>query len=208
MSILQKSKKKVSARKQIDIRGVQDGVLLLPRNEYRAVLEVSSLNFELKSEDEQDVLIDTYESFLNSLPCQVQILVRIRELDMSKYINDLNGRLMNETEAVYKEQLSNYSEFVSELVADNRILSRRFYIVLPYSAKNSDFDTAKEQLSIHADIVTKGLMRMGMHSRRLAELELLDLFYEFYNPIQAKRQPIRDSVMALISSSYIKGERS
>ena len=208
MSILQKSKKKVSARKQIDIRGVQDGVLLLPRNEYRAVLEVSSLNFELKSEDEQDVLIDTYESFLNSLPCQVQILVRIRELDMSKYINDLNGRLMNETEAVYKEQLSNYSEFVSELVADNRILSRRFYIVLPYSAKNSDFDTAKEQLSIHADIVTKGLMRMGMHSRRLAELELLDLFYEFYNPIQAKRQPIRDSVMALISSSYIKGARS
>jgi hypothetical protein len=208
VSILQKSKKKVSARKQIDIRGVQDGVLLLPRNEYRAVLEVSSLNFELKSEDEQDVLIDTYESFLNSLPCQVQILVRIRELDMSKYIHDLNGRLKNETETVYIEQLSNYSEFVSELVADNRILSRRFYIVLPYSAKNSDFDTAKEQLAIHTDIVSKGLMRMGMHSRRLAELELLDLFYEFYNPIQAKRQPIRESVLALISSSYIKGERS
>lgn len=208
MSILQKSKKKVSARKQIDIRGVQDGVLLLPKNEYRAVLEVSSLNFELKSEDEQDVLIDTYESFLNSLPCQVQILVRIRELDMSKYIHDLNGRLKNETEAVYIEQLSNYSEFVSELVADNRILSRRFYIVLPYSAKNSDFDTAKERLNIHADIVSKGLMRMGMHSRRLAELELLDLFYEFYNPIQAKHQPIRESVLALISSSYIKGERS
>lgn len=208
MSILQKSKKKVSARKQIDIRGVQDGVLLLPKNEYRAVLEVSSLNFELKSEDEQDVLIDTYESFLNSLPCQVQILVRIRELDMSKYIHDLNGRLKNETEAVYIDQLSNYSEFVSELVADNRILSRRFYIVLPYSAKNNDFDTAKEQLNIHADIVSKGLMRMGMHSRRLAELELLDLFYEFYNPIQAKHQPIRESVLALISSSYIKGERS
>jgi hypothetical protein len=127
---------------------------------------------------------------------------------MSKYIHDLNGRLKNETETVYIEQLSNYSEFVSELVADNRILSRRFYIVLPYSAKNSDFDTAKEQLAIHTDIVSKGLMRMGMHSRRLAELELLDLFYEFYNPIQAKRQPIRESVLALISSSYIKGERS
>lgn len=208
MSILQKSSKKASARKQIDIRGVQDSILLLPRHEYRAVLEVSSLNFELKSEDEQDVLIDTYESFLNSLPCQVQILVRIRELDMSKYITDLNLRLKNETETIYREQLSNYSEFVGELVADNRILSRRFYIVIPYGAKNSDFATAKEQLSIHADIVSKGLLRMGMHSRRLGDLELLNLFYEFYNPTQAKVQPIRDSVLALISSSFIKGERS
>ncbi|MCB0197151.1 MAG: TraC family protein [Anaerolineae bacterium] len=208
MSILRKSSKKTSARKQIDIRGVQDSILLLRRNEYRVVLEVSSLNFELKSEDEQDVLIDTYESFLNSLPCQVQILVRIRELDMSKYITDLKGRLKNETEDIYKEQLSNYSEFVGELVADNRILSRRFYIVIPYGAKNNDFATAKEQLAIHADIVSKGLLRMGMHSRRLGDLELLNLFYEFYNPTQAKLQPIRDSVLTLISSSFVKGERS
>lgn len=186
---------------------MQDSILILPRNEYRAVLEVSSLNFELKSEDEQDVLIDTYESFLNSLPCQVQILVRIRELDMSKYITDLTSRLKDETEDVYKQQLQNYSEFVGELVADNRILSRRFYVVLPFNAKNNDFPAAKEQLAINADIVSKGLMRMGMHSRRLSELELLDLFYEFYNPAQAKRQPIRDSVLALISSSYIKGEK-
>ncbi len=208
MSILQKSSKKASARKQIDIRGVQDSILLLRRNEYRVVLEVSSLNFELKSEDEQDVLIDTYESFLNSLPCQVQILVRIRELDMSKYITDLQSRLKNEAEDIYKQQLDNYSQFISELVADNRILSRRFYIVIPYGTKNTDFATAKEQLAIHADIVSKGLLRMGMHSRRLGDLELLNLFYEFYNPTQAKLQPIRDSVLTLISSSFVKGERS
>ena len=206
MSILQKSKKKSSARQQINIKGVRDGVLLLPHNQYRAVIEVSSLNFELKSDDEQDVLIDTYESFLNSLPCQVQILVRIRELDMSRYISDLEHRLEDETEEVFKEQLINYSEFVGNLVADNRILSRHFYIVLPFSSKQAaDYESAKEQLTINADIVSKGLMRMGMHSRRLASLELLELFHSFYNPAQAKRQPITESVLRLITSSYIQG---
>lgn len=205
MSILQKSKKKSSARQQINIKGVRDGVLLLPHSQYRAVIEVSSLNFELKSDDEQDVLIDTYESFLNSLPCQIQILVRIRELDMSRYITDLEHRLEDESEEVFKQQLMNYSEFVGNLVADNRILSRHFYIVLPFSSKHADYESAKEQLTINADIVSKGLMRMSMHSRRLASLELLELFHSFYNPAQAKRQPITESVLRLITSSYIQG---
>lgn len=178
---------------------------MLPHNEYRAVVEVSSLNFELKSEDEQDVLIDTYESFLNSLPCQIQILVRIRELDMSRYITDLEHRLEGESEDVFKEQLTNYSEFVGDLVADNRILSRHFYIVLPFTSKHADFESAKEQLTINADMISKGLLRMGMHSRRLGSLEILDLFHSFYNPGQAKRQPVTESVLRLVTSSYIQG---
>ena len=74
MSLLQKSKSKADARAQIDIEGVRDQVLILPGNSYRAVLDVSSVNFELKSEDEQDILIDTYESFLNSVGCPLQII--------------------------------------------------------------------------------------------------------------------------------------
>ncbi|HEU5187458.1 MAG TPA: hypothetical protein VFT87_03060 [Candidatus Saccharimonadales bacterium] len=142
MSILQKSNKKTSAREQINIKGVQDGVLMLPHNQYRIVLEVSSVNFELKSEDEQDALIDTYEGFLNSLPCALQVIVRIRELDMTKYLADLNNRLKDEQEEIYQAQIRNYSEFVNDLVANNRILSRHFYVVIPYNA--DDFVTAKE----------------------------------------------------------------
>lgn len=207
MSILRKSNKKASARLQIDIKGVRDNILLLPRNQYRAVLEVSSLNFELKSEDEQDAIIDTYESFLNSLPCQIQILVRIRELDMTKYLSDLRLRLENEPEEVYKNQLTNYSEFVRELVADNRILSRHFYIVIPYGSKQDDFDAAKEQLTIQSDIISKGLMRMGMQTRRITNLEILELFHSFYNPVQAKSQPVTESVVKLVASSYVRGSK-
>lgn len=207
MSILRKSSKKVSARHQINIKGVRDNVLLLPKNQYRAVLEVSSLNFELKSEDEQDAIIDTYESFLNSLPCQIQILVRIRELDMTKYLSDLHLRLEDESEDVYKNQLTYYSDFVRELVADNRILSRHFYIVIPYGSKHDDFNAAKEQLLIQSDIIGKGLMRMGMQTRRIPNLEILELFHSFYNPVQAKNQPVTESVVKLMTSTYVKGNK-
>lgn len=205
MFTLQKDKRKASAREQINIRGVQEGVLLLSKHEYRVALEVSSVNFELKSEDEQDALIDTYESFLNSLPCAVQIIVRLREIDMSGYLADLKEKRAHESEPVYQNQIDAYSEFVQSLVADNRILSRRFYAVLPYSA--DDFATAKEQLTMNADLVAKGFMRLGMRTRQLDSLEILELFQSFYNPVQAKAQPITDKVAQLLNSSYVRGER-
>lgn len=206
MSILQKSNKKTSARQQININGVRGNMLLLPHDQYRVVIEVSPVNFELRSEEEQDALIDTYESFLNSLPCPLEIVVRIRELDMDKYLTDIKGLLEGEQEEIYRNQIQNYTEFVQSLVADNRILSRHFYVVLPYTAK--DFDTAKEQLSLNADMVSKGLSRLGMQTRLLTNIELLDLFHTFYNPAQAKRQPISDQVAELLSNSYIRKEQA
>ena len=104
MFALQKSKSKTSSRNQISIKGVRDGVLMLPNNEYRAILQVSSLNFELRSEEEQDAIIDIYESFLNSVGSSLQILIRTREIDMDKYLEDLTERLDDETEEIYRSQ--------------------------------------------------------------------------------------------------------
>jgi hypothetical protein len=202
MFVLQKSNKKVSTRRQINIKGVRDNVLLLPNHQYRLVLDISSVNFELKSEAEQDALIDTYQSFLNSLGCDVQIMVRIRELDMDKYIAEFTSRMRNEEETIYKEQLKNYTSFVRGLIQTNKILARQFYIVIPTSGKD-EFDLIKEQLHLNADIIAKGLARMGMHSRQLTSLELLDLFYSFYNPGQAKRQPITNQTLELLNRSYL-----
>lgn len=207
MFTLQKPRKKASSRMQIDLKGVRDGILMLNKTEYRAVYEVSSVNFELKSEAEQDVLIDTYESFLNSLPCAVQILVRIRELDMSRYLSDLQKKREDEPQKVYKQQLQNYCEFVQELISDNAILSRHFYVVLPFSSKDDDFDAAKLQLSNTGEMVSKGFARLGIRTRQLDSLEALDLFHSFYNPAHAKRKPITDQVAELLSSQYVKAER-
>ena len=204
MWLLQKSSSRQSSRRQINIKGVNDGILNLPGNHYRLVLESSSINFELKSEDEQDALLDTYQSFLNSLASPLQIVVRVRELDMDKYLEDFKHDRANEKEEIYRVQAANYAEFVRSLVTTNKILSRHFYIVLPYDNRdNNSFDFVSEQLALDADIVSKGLGRLGIQTRQLSSLEVLDLFYSFYNPKQAKRQPITDQTLQLLKTNYL-----
>jgi len=203
VSILRKSSSKVSSRRQIDIKGVKEGILILLDNQYRVVLQVSSINFELKSEAEQDALIDTYQSFLNSLSVPVQILVRIREMDMDKYLEEFQAKRTNEPKKIYKLQLQNYTEFVKSLITNNKILTRTFYVVIPYAGKETDFEVVKENLALNTDIVAKGLSRLGMQSRQLSSLEILDLFYSFYNPGQAKRQPITNKTLELLNRSYV-----
>ena len=205
MFALQKSKTKSGSRNQIAIKGVRDGVLLLPDNQYRVVLQVSALNFELKSETEQDAIIDTYENFLNSLGTNLQILIRTREIDIDKYLEDLTERLKGESEKIYQKQLKNYDEFIRSLITNNKILTRHFYLIIPYVADSkTEFELIKEQLNLKIDIVGKGMTRLGMHTRELSSLEILDLFYSFYNPIQAKIQPLTEQALQLIHTALIE----
>ena len=196
---------KASSRRQIQIKEVKDSVLVLPNNSYRTVLESSSINFELKSEDEQDALIDNYQNFLNSLPTTLQILIRVREVDIDRYLEEFSKNLSGENEKVYQEQIKNYCEFIQNLVSGNKILSRKFYIVIPYKPtdKSTDFSMVKEQILLNQDIVSKGLEKLGMKTRPLNNLELLELFYRFYNPDQIKSQELTgETLKALFNTQY------
>lgn len=199
-------KNKTSSRRQIQIKEVKDNILILPNLEYRIILETSSVNFELKSEAEQDVLIDGFQNFLNSLNCQLQILVRVREVDVDHYIEDILKLKENEKEKVYLNQLDDYCHFIRNLVVGNKILSRKFYIVIPYhgESKNKDFKLIKEQLKLLSDIVIKGIEKLGMKSRTLNSLEILDLFYSFYNPNQIKTQMLsKETLQKLVEEIYV-----
>ena len=203
MSLLAKSNKKSSARGQIAIEGVRDGVLLLPKNKYARILQVSSINFELMSEEEQDALIDTYQSFLNSLNIPFQILVRVREMDMDRYLESFRSKTANEQQPIYKSQAVNYIDFVQSLVTTNKILSRSFYVIIPIESKEIDFDVVRSGLKLNTDIVTKGLGRMGMQVKLLNSIESLDMFYSFYSPMQAKRQPLAIQTIKLLEGAIL-----
>lgn len=203
MPIFTKSKKKQSSRQQIAIQGVRDGVLMLPRHRYRMILQISSINFELKSEAEQDAIIDTYQSFLNSLATPLQILVRVREMDMDKYLDTFTEKVKHEAEPVYREQVVNYTDFVRKLVLANKILARHFYVIVPFEGDEKDFSVVHEQLSTSADLVAKGLARLGMQCRKLDSLEVLDLFYSFYCPAEAKRQPLSAQTMRALMENHV-----
>ena len=205
MSIFSKSKKS-SSRGQIQIKEVVDNILVLPGNEYRQILETSSVNFELKSEEEQDVIIDSFQNFLNSLPCEIQILVRVREVDIDRYVEDIGKTKDKETIPAYKKQIEGYCSFVKKLVSGNKILSRRFYIVIPYkhTERHQDMKLIKEHLNLEKDIIIKGLERMQMKARSITVLEILNLFYGFYNPESLKTQAItRETVEAILKNNYV-----
>ena len=205
MSIFSKSKKS-SSRGQIQIKEVVDNILVLPNNEYRQILETSSVNFELKSEEEQDVIIDSFQNFLNSLPCEIQILVRVREVDIDRYVEDIGKTKDKETIPAYKKQIEGYCSFVKKLVSGNKILSRRFYIVIPYkhTERHQDMKLIKEHLNLEKDIIIKGLERMQMKARSITGLEILNLFYGFYNPENLKTQAItRETVEAILKNNYV-----
>ncbi len=207
MYFIQKSNAKSSSRRQLAIEGVQDGILLLPGHRYRRVLSVSSVNFELKSEAEQDALIETYQSFLNSLGSSIQILVRTREMDMAAYVSDIQQRLHGETEEVYRLQLEEYCRFIQSLVNNNKILSRKFYVIVKFDSDAAvDFTIVKDQLAQLVDIVSKGLARLGMQSQPLNSLAVLNLFYSFYNEPLAKRQPLIEEALDYLHSMYVTNE--
>jgi len=192
MSLWNKSHHKASSRKQIQIKEVRDGILILPKHTYSLVIETSAVNFELKSEAEQDVIIDSFQHFLNSLPSNIQMLIRVREVDIDRYLETFMKNKDKELEEIYREQITSYCQFIQNLVKGNKILSRRFYLIMSYVHQEGkqDFSFVKEQLHLNRDIVVKGLEKLGMKAKELNSLEVLDLFYHFYNPTEAKLQSL------------------
>lgn len=203
MFALPKLNRKGSARHQIAIKGVDDGILVLPKNEYRIVIETSSINFHLMSEEEQDAVVDIYKAFLNSLSFPIQILQRVRALDLDDYLQSFEDKKEKEKLDIYRHQIDGYIKYVQSLVKTNKILSRQFYIVIPYRAKGKeDIEVARDQLNNRLTIVEKGLGNVGIKSRTLNSLEILDLFYTSYSATDAKIQPLTQQTIDLLKKNY------
>ena len=204
MSLLQKRNRVKSSRYQIQIKGVRDGVLELPDREYRVILEVSSINFELMSQDEQDMVILSFMQLLTSINFPIQILQRARQLDLDDYTTTYKQRLETEQDPIYREQINGYVDFVRELVKTNKILTRQFLLVIPLKANEKDtFEMVKERLANRITIIEGRLEAMGMAHQMLSSLEILDLFGSFYNPEMLKRQPITEKTMEMLFDNYV-----
>jgi hypothetical protein len=195
MWLFQKSISKQSSRKQIDFEGINDELLKINRNEYRAILKVSSINVELRSDKEKDAILNLYQSFLNSLQHPLQIIVRIRAIDINKYLEGLSSKHRS------KDKTS-YNKFVKKLVKTNRVLTRTFYLVIPITSTDN-YLLVTEKANLRCELVKKSLSNIGIHSQRLSNSEILDLFYSLYNPEKSKTQPVSDLVFdALIKANY------
>ena len=197
-----------SIQEHLSIKEIRDDVIVLKSGGLRAILMTSSINFALKSTEEQDALIYRYQNFLNSLDFPIQIVAASRKFDITPYIETLEQKQTQQENELLKIQTSEYIDFVKGLTETTNIMTESFYLVIPYSpsiakkagflkglfkkkqpaSKEQDFQELKNNLWQRLDFVITSLRATGLKAAPLKTEELVELFYKLYNP-SAKEEP-------------------
>jgi hypothetical protein len=194
-----------STQEHLDIYTIKNHLVFLKDGSCAMVLRTTAINFNLLSEEEQDATIYAYAGFLNSLSFSIQILLRSQRKNISDYINLLDNQIQVTSSQKVKEQLLAYRQFVKSLVKENRVLEKKFYIIIPFSAiemglSKGSFnpfqkapqkppydlqyieDKASMVLYPRRDHVIRQFARIGLKASQLTTGELTTLFYSIYNP--------------------------
>lgn len=199
-----------STTELIQLREIRDGVVVLKDGSLRGIVQVSAINFELRSSDEQAAILQQFASFLNSVDFPMQLIVHSRRFDISAYLAATQAATDQLTNELLKIQAEEYIRFVGELSELSNIMAKNFYVVLPLSvaaaSESAGFfggikdlfkkkspqqqvispeqlATQKTQLQQRADLIIGGLSGMGLQGRMLGQDELAKLFGELYNPV-------------------------
>jgi hypothetical protein len=198
-----------STQLYMNIAEIKDDVVILKNGGVRAILQTNSVNFNLKSEEEQNAIIYAYQSFLNSLNFPIQIVIRSRKLDIDKYIENVKEIGDGHQNQLLKKQTGQYCEYIQKLVEYADIMEKSFYVVVPFSPYRSqnknmfskfierisasdsidaikqrhrEFDELKKELSQRVSTVKSGLEACHLRVAQLTTHQLIELFYQIYNP--------------------------
>jgi len=194
----------------LEFEEIREGTIVLKDRAIRGVLLVSSTNFALKSEEEQDAVIFQFQSFLNSLDFSLQIVVQSRRLNITGYLDNLKALEEQQTNELLRHQTTEYRKFVESLIAGGSILAKNFFVVVPFTLlealpggetkqnilkarpkltgklTDEEFDRMKTQLWQRMEFVALGLRRMGLHVAPLSSEELVELLWTWYHPEEAE----------------------
>ncbi len=214
-----------STQQYLDVEEIRDGVMVLRDGGMRALVMVSSMNFALKSTEEQEAIIYSYQSFLNSLEFPIQIVVQSRQLDIDAYLDKLRKMESEQTSELLRIQTAEYVEYVTQLVELSHIMSKSFYIVVSYSPaegkkeswldkvfnptkavvhKETDFKRYRDLLMQRVDHIATGLQGVGLRIALLETQELIELLYNTYNPATFQQETLSDvNKLDLSSGDFI-----
>ena len=199
--------KKTSTQDFLEIDQIREGVIILKNKALRGVVMVSSLNFALKSQEEQEAIIAQFQNFLNSLNFFCQILIQSRRLNITGYIEQLKELEQKQENELLQVQTTGYREFIESLIKEGTIMSKTFYVVIPYAMSETqefgaikkpwkkielpklteeNFQRTKKQLRQRIEFVALGLRRCGLQSIPLTTAEIIELFWSIHHPKQAE----------------------
>lgn len=205
----------LSTQTYLRISEIRENTIVLKNGGLRAILKVSSINFNLKSEEEQNAIIYSYQGFLNTLEDPLQIVVRSKKLDIDKYLDDLRDKASKQTNPLLQKQTTEYIEYIQKLVEYADIMAKEFYVIIPqdpYRARNQtflekfmgfinskdsygqikqrrdEFDELHKKLVQKINSVKIGLENCGLKTEEVATKDLIRLFYEINNPVASRYQ--------------------
>ncbi len=197
-----------STKELVTIADIKDSIVLLKNGSLRAVIEVAAVNFELRSEEEQTGILQNFQRFLNSIDFPLQMIVNSRQLNMDEYLKMVGVVAESATNELLKIQALEYGKFVKELLELSNIMTKHFYVVLPFyvyetpsktgvldslkgmfgksqtvlQIKPEQLETYRVQLMQRADLILDGLIGIGLKARLLEGQEINNLYYSLYNP--------------------------
>jgi hypothetical protein len=207
--IPQQTKPTVSAQSFLPIKEIKDGIVVLKNGTLRTVIMVKASGFDLKSETEQEAIINSFEGFINSLSFSVQILMRSKKVDLGPYLETLRKRSQEEENELLRIQTVDYVDFVTSLTENYNIMSKSFYVMVPHNPggfrKTSfwenifgsskigpvgNFEREKVALLEKTNIITGELQGIGLRTIQLNTQELIELFYSIYNPEVSQKEKV------------------
>ncbi|MFP4022503.1 MAG: TraC family protein [Candidatus Paceibacterota bacterium] len=186
----------------VPIKELQDGVVVLEDGSFRALIMVSTINIALKSEDERAAVLVQFQNFLNTLDFSIQIFMQSRELNINPYLQMLEEQYKKQENELLKVQINEYIDFIKEYTENVNIMTKAFFIVVPYhppmvggkkkkkvlgsskkeTKKTSTVDDYRTQLDQRISVVSQGLRRVGLRTVMLEDEEVKELFYNLFNP--------------------------
>ena len=208
-----------STQSTLQLSEVRDGMVIMLDGSFRAVVACKSINFDLMSDREREGVEYSYQNFLNSLTFPVQILIRSQRVDIGPYIDKLVDTRRTQDNMLLGVLMDDYINFIDALSQEANIMEKSFYIVIPYFPKGdaanfveqsrgffgklfakpentitridaATYQKAKDEMKNRVDSVTAGLFQIGIQSVQLDTKSLGELYYNFYNPDTALRQPL------------------
>lgn len=193
----------------VPLEEIRDGIMVLKDGSMRAILMASSINFALKSQDEQQAILAQFQNFLNTLDFSIQFYVQSRELDIGPYLELLASRESAQINDLMRIQLREYMNFIREFTEEVDIMAKSFFIVISYTPAKVNvtkgitnllsgkrqgaelpaaaFEEHRTQLEQRVSIATQGLARIGVRTVLLGTNEIVDLFYHIFNPHEGKK---------------------
>ncbi len=197
----------VSTKQFIEIQEIRGDTLILKDGSLRQMIKVGSINFELKSQDEQLAILAGFRDFLNALDFSLEIMVMSRKLNINKYLLVLNELIENQQNELMRIQAVEYSRFVKELTQLANIMAKDFFVIVPFyigprtkggikeifksifkpsetvkKLTPEEFDSYKSQLNQRVNLVYENLAGLGLGAKVLQTDGLTNLFYRLYNP--------------------------